>query len=196
MFSADTDAWDREVVKLLRRVGPLSFPGDQSLESLRRTLSLKGTMDLGLPVGARPTRVALDKPTFIDTSLTRFSRKLNLNDGEENGAWTSSTEAHLKMRLEEVVDGKLRIKLRFNVAGDIRRPQSARIRINDQVIFDSQVAPFAWVEVDAPIFLPGTDVLFLSADCRYTVNPKKMGAGTDARTLGVFLSEITCERVN
>ena len=42
MLQVDPRIWEREVLKLVRRLGPLSFPGGQTFASLRRLVDLRG----------------------------------------------------------------------------------------------------------------------------------------------------------
>ena len=53
------------------------------------------------------------------------------------------------------------------------------------------------MEIERDLYiLPQTSVLFIRACCTYTVNPSQEGINVqDGRELGIFLSSITCTRL-
>jgi hypothetical protein len=196
MLQVDSRIWYRECLKLVRRLGPLSFPGGQTFSSLRRLIDLGGTAETDAPAWGQPPTVTIGAPTRLDGQFGH-NRRFNVHSGEQEGTWTSGTDAHIQLKLSEPVVGKVRVRVRFFAAGGPGgRSQVVRITANHEPIFIGDVEPWKPVEAEQLFYVnPEMGVLFLRARCQYTVNQKELGIGDDARNLGVFLSSVLCEPV-
>ena len=144
-----------------------------------------------------PGKLPLGTPTVLGATIIAHARQLNLHSPDDEGVWTAAPEAHLQIRLADFV-GTVRLRLRFLAAGSKTRGQQVtRISVNGQEIFQSAVDPWRPMEIERDLYiLPQTSVLFIRACCAYTVNPSQEGINVrDGRELGIFLSSITCTRL-
>jgi hypothetical protein len=55
-------------------------------------------------------------PTRLDGQFGH-NRRFNVHSGEQEGTWTSGTDAHIQLKLSEPVVGKVRVRVRFFAAG-------------------------------------------------------------------------------
>jgi phosphoglycerol transferase len=196
MLKVDHAVFWLEVQKLIRRLDQELFPGGLTFSAYRQLLDRR---DVGhaqsLPVLSG--KVPLGTPTFFGTTIIAHARQLNLHSPEDEGVWTAAPEAHVQIRLADFV-GPVRLRLLFLAAGSKARGQQVtRISVNGQEIFQSVVDPWRAIEIERDLYiLPHTSVLFIRACCTYTVNPSQEGINVqEARELGVFLSSITCTRL-
>jgi hypothetical protein len=192
MLQVDSRVWYTEILKLVRRLEPLSFPGGQTFASLRRLIDLRGTAGgQDARTWPQPSTVKIGAPTKLSANVVGYCRQFNVHGGEMEGTWTSATDAHIELKLSERVAGKVRLRVRFSaVGGSGGRSQVVWITANGEPIFVGHVEPLKPIEAEQLIFIiPETSVLFLRARCQYT------DVGDDSRTLGVFLSSILCEPI-
>jgi hypothetical protein len=181
---------------LIRRLGPLSFPGGQTFNALRRLIVSHGTAAAENTTWRHPSTVKVGEPARLGAEFVGYNRRYNVHSDEKEGTWTCATDAHIQLRLSEPVFGRVRLRVGFSAAGlPHGRAQFVTITANGEPIFAGEVEPWTPIEAERSLsVLPATSVLFLRARCRYTVVPKKSGIAGDTRTLGVFLSSILCER--
>jgi glycosyltransferase involved in cell wall biosynthesis len=193
MLSVESKIWERDFRKLIRRLGPLFFPGGQTFESLRRTLGLRGTAILAGGNWLR-SKLKIGEPTQLDSEFVGYSRRFNVHPGEKDGTWTSSTDAHIQLMLSEPVVGRVRLRVGFSAAaGRDRKPQFVNITANGASIFAGEVAPWTPLEAERSItVIPEVSSIFLRARCNDAVVP----GGGDPRKLGVFLSSILCQQMD
>jgi phosphoglycerol transferase len=196
MLKVDKAIWSLETQKLIRRLDQELFPGGLTFSAYRQLLDRRD-VDHAPILSVLPGKLPLGTPTVLGATIIAHARQLNLHSPDDEGVWTAAPEAHVQIRLAEFV-GPVRLRLRFLAAGSKARAQQVtRISVNGQEIFQSAVDPWRPMEIERDLYiLPQTSVLFIRACCTYTVNPSQEGINVqDGRELGIFLSSITCTRL-
>ena len=196
MLQVNQETWARDGRKVIRRLSQQVFPGGLAFCEIRQLLD-RSEIGASPIYPVVPGKLSLGTMTLLGPTIVAHTRQLNLHPPKADGVWTAAPEAYVQIRLTDAV-GPMRLRLLFKAAANpARERQVVRLCVNGQEIFRGNVTPWQLIEIERDLeCFPAVHALFIRAQCRYTVNPRRDGLNDeDFRDLGVFLSSLACSPV-